>query len=253
MEHVDTMIVSYAWKGVSGYAIDGRTLSSVAAQEFLLVHTKDLKTPRYYMPRPPHLRSQGPSLLRVGEKGLSGPQQHARRRKYTDRLFIDFASDHPTIFEYGHNRLAGAINGGEIQYYETCIRDLDRQLRRDLLGRFTFLVHNRVKCVALTPKTVESMFPLLNEFSRTNNPKKNFRNTINDMLVLSTALEGRASLFSKDEALNRFAADFYRAPFKRVASHALCIDFDGGASNRRQPIESKGYVNRSWQVIERRG
>ncbi|MTK05446.1 hypothetical protein FF096_26270 [Micromonospora sp. CP22] len=253
MEHVDTMIVSYAWKGVSGYAIDGRILSSVAAQEFLLVHTKDLKMPRYYMPRPPHLRSQGLSLLRFGEKGLSGPQQHARRRKCTDRLLIDFGSDYPTIFEYGHNRLAGAINRGETRYYETCIRDLDRPLRRDLLGRFVFLVHNRVKCVALSPKIVEGMFPLLKEFSRTNNLKENFRNTINDMLVLSTALEGRASLFSKDKTLNRFAADFYRAPFKRVESQVLCIDFDRDASSRRQPFESKGYVNRSWQVIERRG
>ncbi|GAB7039114.1 MULTISPECIES: hypothetical protein [Catenuloplanes] len=255
MDLVDTMIVSYAWKGIPGFEIQGRSISSVTAQEFLLVQTPDPKQPLYYLPsRGLLVVGRHHLVVRAGNR-ISPAQRERLRRKWkdqTDRLIIDFASDYPRIVEYGHNRISGTINAKDITYYSACTSVLDRQIQDTLLSRFAFLAANGVRCIALSPRIIEQMFTLLEAFSQTANVKTNFRNSINDLLILATAIDRRVRLVTRDTLLNRFAAGVHDAPVERVAPEVWTIDFSESTADRRKPYESKGYVNRSWQVMERR-
>jgi hypothetical protein len=48
----DTQIVSYAFKGARELAVEGAGITSVTAQEFLLMQTRSLTHSAYYIPRP---------------------------------------------------------------------------------------------------------------------------------------------------------------------------------------------------------
>ncbi|MEV6799499.1 hypothetical protein AB0M91_14285 [Micromonospora rifamycinica] len=256
MELVDTQIVSYAWKGVAGYEINGKAVSSVVAQEFLLIQEDNPRRPRYYLPR-----LQQSEVTARWEFYKAGDDEHVARlkrpshgwRKRTERLMIDLGEDFPAIVEYGHGRLSAAINDGDVRYFELCIAALDRRLRRKLMDRFSFMVECRLKCVALSLETVSRMFPLLDSFSATYNMKADYRNTINDMLILATALERNSRLLTMDSLLNRFAANYYGVTFDVAGSGVGCLEFGGSVPCGRKSRESRGYINRGWRVHESRG
>ncbi|MGK5675466.1 PIN domain-containing protein [Micromonospora sp. URMC 106] len=255
-EIIDTQIISYAFKGVPDYTVTSKAISSVTAQEFLLVQANDFKRARYYLPRLTDWEVAGIyERLKSGdtEAKLRFGHQHRGWKRRTDQLIIELNSDFPAIIEYGHNRISVAINNQDRRYYELCVNGLDRKLQRKLLSRFDFIIENRVSCLSLSPVIVERMFVLLEAFSTKFNAKSNYRNTINDMLILATALEREAQLLTNDTLLNRFAANFFDAPFTPQSNDTCRIDFSKKSQDRRKPLESKGYINRSWQVHERRG
>ncbi len=84
--------------------------------------------------------------------------------------------------------------------------------------------------------------------------KQNHRNTVNDILILSTAVEHSAPLLTEDSLLRRFAAEILGAKCHEQQSKELIIDFTTPeVVDRRKPLESKGYINRGWQILEHRG
>lgn len=104
-----------------------------------------------------------------------------------------------------------------------------------------------MKCTLLTKL-------ILGQFLDRYEAKQNPRNTINDIIILSTAIEHSVPLLTEDNLLRRFSAELMGALCFEQPHSQLLIDFTAPeVSDRRRPFESKGYINRGWQVLERRG
>jgi predicted nucleic acid-binding protein len=245
---VDTQVVSYAMKGQWSNPIAGSLLSSVVANEFLLAYTSNLKRARYYIPISDR-KSLLPRLHSLIRKEYK-QNPHMRRvvtRQKTDKIIIDFGTEYPTIFEFNSVSVAKVINERNKSLFRESIEFVDRRQRQIIMQRFDFLLDSAVRCVPLNPRDVTLGFRLLNAFTRTSTVKLKFRNTWNDILVLATAKNCLGRLVTRDKMLFRFAADVYGAEVRSVGSF-LEVSFDSGKETRRPSRESKGYVNRRWQV-----
>jgi hypothetical protein len=82
------------------------------------------------------------------------------------------------------------------------------------------------------------------DFVQHHNVKANFRNSVNDMMILATAIAGHEQLLTDDNLLARFAAAQRQAPLREVGEGLIEIDFERSIGvGRRLPNESKGYIN----------
>jgi hypothetical protein len=86
---------------------------------------------------------------------------------------------------------------------------------------------------------------LFAEFTSEHNCKGNVRNTVNDILILATAIDRQKKFLTHDNLLNRFAAEYYEAPTHKDKNELL-IDFSEKVAEKRKNRESKGYINKGW-------
>jgi len=118
---------------------------------------------------------------------------------------------------------------------------------------FKYILNAQLNCVPLNPSSIELGMSLFSAFVTEYACKDNIRNTINDILILATAIDTHSELVSKDSVLNRFAANSYGGKVTEIGE-TLRIDFaDKDASERKRFQESKGFVNRGWSYAIRRG
>lgn len=177
---------------------------------------------------------------------------HPAPKRSTDALHIDFGGQFPSIIEFNSLSLSFAINHGRTRSFTSAVRFLPPDTTKLLVRRFKFLVGARVMCIPVTSDDVQLGFNLLGQFLENHEPKKNFRNTWNDILILGSAINRAATLITQDTLLSRFAGDAYGA--KRQSTGAdLTLQFPSKPPQRKaSQSESKGYVNNSWRVYEAR-
>ena len=72
--------------------------------------------------------------------------------------------------------------------------------------RFAFVCPAVDQCVPFTRKTAEISMRLFELFLRKHTAKDNFRNSVNDVMILAGALSCGESLLSRDSLLDRSAA-----------------------------------------------
>lgn len=113
-----------------------------------------------------------------------------------------------------------------------------------------YILDNNYRCYSLTRATIENGLTLFSEFAAQHNCKSNIRNTINDILILATAVDRKKKFITYDNVLNRFAAEYYEAPAHQNEDE-LIIDFSEETTESRKSKESKGYVNRGWSYSVR--
>jgi hypothetical protein len=239
MEILDTQIVSYAIKGKSDIPIVGKSIASITANEFLLVQNSSQLQANYYVPIL--------SNRHYFDSGL-GSMDHPFSKKLTDQVILEFGNDYPTIIEFGNLAISLVINNQVPSIFDGAVKFIDKEQRKIVRKRFRFLLENNVQCIALNRSTVALCVTLLHEFTAKYTLKGNFRNTLNDLLVLATAIRSSGRLVTEDKLLMRFAADQYSKTHKRKGN-ILTIDFDKDQTElKRKTQESKGYVNRQWAI-----
>lgn len=174
-------------------------------------------------------------------------------KRRTDQLILDFGPSVPTYVEFGSIAITQLINERHEQLFGSSIAHLGKDLQKKLRERYRFLVDIGITCVAVTPGVATVAMNLLAQFLDRYQPKQNNRNTVNDVLVLATAIENSSLIKTEDSLLRRFAAEVMGTAPQENSDHLL-IDFSmPEATHRRKALESKGYVNRGWQVLKRRG
>ena len=120
------------------------------------------------------------------------------------------------------------------------------------MRRFKFVIGAPLRCVPLCIHDVQLGFALLEHLTEGYEPKKNFQNTWNDILILATAINRAATLVTEDTLLSRFAADSFHA-HTQPREKFIAVSFPGAVTEpARGSLESKGYVNTSWRVYEAR-
>lgn len=201
----DTQAVSYALKGVRDVSISNALIASATAQELLLMQSGDLTKNNYYIPF--RLKSMHPDgqILKALRKLSAGPDRHSRGRVRTDRLVLDFGHDYPTVVEWSHRAIAAAINARSVELFKAFSSSLEKSKHQTVCTRFQFLVANQVQCIPLTQRTATVGLQLLGEFAQKYKLKANFRNSLNDMLVLAVAIDQASHLITYDKLLAGFA------------------------------------------------
>lgn len=253
----DTQILSYYFKGARKLPKEAIRISSITAAEFLLVQSAAHNKANYYPILPSWTNHYG-TFSALGIQGTNlrsapTPRQYAAFGKNrTDQLILDFGPNTPIYIEFGSIAITQIINDRHDHIYQASISCLPKSTQKKLTTRFRFLLEQCVSCVAVTPPIATAGLNLLAQFMDRYQPKKNKRNTINDVLVLATAIKNEAQLLTNDNLLTRFAAEVMSAQ-TFTQGEDRTIDFSSPASaDCRKPLESKSFINRGWRVLERR-
>jgi len=239
MDILDTQIISYSFKNSYDERIENQSISSVTAKEFLLVQGSERTKSNYYIP----IQKNWNNLLSGNCIGIL-KRDHPFGKDSTDRIIIEFGHDYPPLIEFGNLAVAEAINLKAKQVFNASIQFLEKEKRKMLMNRFEFLTQQNISCLPLNKDIVDLGLGLLKEFLSRYEPKKEFKNTINDMFILATAVNSFSTLTTKDSLLHRFAAEYFNASLKEN-SGSLLIDFGSESCKNK---ESKGYINKGWRV-----
>ncbi|WP_416478275.1 hypothetical protein [Streptomyces sp. LKA04] len=258
MQIIDTQIVSYAMKGAAPNAeigdISGLSITSTVAHEFLRL--RDIKTgdARYFTPPPYGLGPGAREFYMANRKiHLDRPSDRPLFRRVTDKLVMEFNNEFPTVVEYGHVGISHLLNAGNRAVFSESVNHLPKRERKDLISKFTFLTSKSVRCVPVQPECVPVAFDLLKRLMKRGfNLKSDFRNSLNDMLILGTAISCGGDLRTKDELLAQFAADEGLSKVYSRDDHYELKFGETEGSVRRVSRESKGYVNTGWRYAMHR-
>ncbi|MEV3921680.1 hypothetical protein [Actinomadura coerulea] len=251
MDFFDTQLLVHASEGRTSLNSSDAWISSVVAQEFLLFQKSGGARNGYYLP----LVSKRDRGLWESQALVSYARSHpptARLRsgkRRTDSLILEFGDTFPTAVEYSHQALANALNARMVSFILTYAECLDIASQRTIKSRLRFLCDVGIKCKPLTERSAHLAQCLLHDFAERYTIKKNFRNTLNDIMILAVALDERARLLTDDRLLAIFSEDFLTATV-RGSEKKYDIDLSGdvGRIDRRPPLESKAYINSRWRV-----
>ena len=219
---MDTQVISYAMKGrwpgdMEPRDVSHTLISSVTALELLEVrHPDSNKKARYYL-YPPLV----PELTEDDEATREWDRTHKGRvrltaKNRTDQVILDFGGDYPVIVEYGHLMIGWLLKRKRIDVYSRRIAHLDKRERRRLIEIFNYLVDRDLRCLSLDRTTAQVGMDLLRQYETSggNNLKANFRNSLNDMLILAASINSGVDLLTEDRALWRFAIRALKMPLK---------------------------------------
>lgn len=242
MQILDTQIISYAIKGTYDGQVAHQSIASITANEFLLVQGAEQTKANYYVPLPQIIGFPTDHKIDFPRR------DHPFTKHRTDQIILEFGQDYPAIIEFGNLAITETINSKAKGLFNESIRFLDKEKRKLIFARFNFLLSQNINCLPLSRNTVVLGLDLFCEFLSRYNTKENFRNTVNDVFILATAVNASATLVTKDSLLNRFASDYYNGLLKEKSGF-LSIDF-GKEKNlvRRRNRESKGYINKGWRI-----
>lgn len=226
-------------KGIKDYSAANVTIPSTVAQEFLLFRDLDTGKPRYFLPvsMPHSQRNLLPSSRKPTFRGIA------------DQIHLDFNNEYPSVIEYSHRGIAQAINNFDTEIFGLATQHLPVAEARKLMDRFVFLAAMQARCLALRSVHVEAACRLMKKFlSGGQKLKDDFRNSLNDMLILAFALDavsGGGTFETRDKLLAAFARPY----FDTGTQHGDLIRFEQNPKPlvRRKSQESKGYINTGWR------
>jgi predicted nucleic acid-binding protein len=239
---VDTQILSYRFKGIDkDIHSKSWVISSITANEFLETQPKDSKKPDYYIIHP----ARYPHLFNLLDAKCAKMGEHR-----TDQVIIDFGNQFPAYREFGNEAISEIINQKKIETYKLSISHFPKQKQKDRLKKLMYILDNDYQCYSLTKSALEEGLSLFSQFTSKHNCKANIRNTVNDILILATAIDRKKVLLTHDKLLNRFAAEYYEVPIEQDKNELL-IDFSKKAVDQSKNRESKGYINSGWSYAVR--
>jgi len=239
MRLYDTQIISYDFKDQWPDGCESGCISSITASEFLLVQSSKPAQAHYYVPLPKRLAIH------------TGIARARRNRPFpknsTDQVLVNFGRDFPMYVEFCNLALSQVINDNLAELFSAATDFLPKDTRKLVRSRFAYLVARHISCVPLSRASLTSALELLDRFTAGFNPKANFRNTLNDILILATARNNSAELITSDSTLSRFASRIYEVPIARVRDRILLNFSLADPVGFKTSRESKGYINRGWQ------
>jgi len=251
---IDTQIISYRFKGqLSGCIGSSDEISSVTASEFLLSKTNENNKPDYYVLHPtqyPYLTMFDTIVL---DDHFKNPKLAKLRANRTDSFTIDFNNQFPPYKIFGNEAISEIINTKNYALYKLSIAHLSKKKQKYLKKRMEFVFDSDFICHPVNESIIQFSMQLYFELEQKYNFKDNIKNSINDLLILSTACLKEKTLFTEDKLLNVFAAEKLLATVSRN-SDGIILDFSTQERvESRISTESKGYINRGWSYSVRHG
>lgn len=250
----DTQIISYCHSGHwESKKAQGAQISSVTASEFLLFHTRENSKTDYYVINPLHFSGRHLAIPHIQPRGDIKNSKWAKMgAKRTDSVIIDFNKDFDSYRMFGNEAISEIINSKSMSIFQMSIAHLDKNKQKILKKKMEFLLDNDIICHSLSSGDCELAMTLLSEFVKTIQVKNNIKNTVNDLLILATAMNKGVNLYTKDKVLGKFASNYYNATVTDE-NDSIVVGFPKKEETQRIiKAESKGYIDRGWQVSMRK-
>lgn len=252
---LDTQIISYCYSGHwKPEKAKSAEISAVTAAEFLLFHTRENGNVDYYVINPERYGSGHSTSLISAYSEYAGNLKWAKMgARRTDSIIIDFSSEFQPYRIFGNYSITSIINERNIEAFKLSTSHLDKGRQKNLKKKIEFIFDNNIFCHSLNEKCCDIALELFFKFKKNITPKDNIKNTVNDLLILSTAVDRKMPILTMDKVLGRFAAQEYSGEIL-TDSEVITIDFsieeDSKHSRNR---ESKGYINWGWSYSFRKG
>lgn len=252
---LDTQIISYCYSGHwNPEKAKSAEISAVTAAEFLLFHTRENGKVDYYVINPERYGSRHSTAL------ISTYSEHAGNLKWakmgsrrTDSIIIDFSADFQPYRIFGNYSITSIINDRNTEAFKLSISHLDKGKQKSLKKKMEFLFDNNVWCNNLNENCCDIALELFVKFRKNITTKENIKNTVNDLLILSTAVDREMPILTRDKVLGKFAAQEHSGEIL-TDSEVLTIDFSTQEERKhKKSRESKGYINRGWSYSFRKG
>ncbi|MCO5992989.1 hypothetical protein [Actinoallomurus rhizosphaericola] len=246
----DTQIVSYIMKGSPAAGdLSGFSITSTVAQEFLRVRDIATGNTRYFTPPPYSLSPRAKAAYETQEKIYRDhPRDKPLFKRVTDKIVFDFNNEFPSVMEYGHVGISHLINTQNRTIFSQSLSHLPKPERKDLMNKFSFLAEQGIDCIPIQPESISIAFDFLKLLiKRGVNLKGDFRNSLNDMLILGTAVANESDLWTEDKILAQFAEDEGISKIKSHRGHFEISINEPNIADRRVSRESKGYINTAWR------
>jgi len=248
----DTQIISYChsghWEQTS--VLDAH-ISSVTASEFLLFHTRENSKADYYVMNPIWFNYRhAPFPLEI----VKNPKWAKLGARRSDSVTIDLNGDFDSYRMFGNEAISEIINNKSMNIFEISIAHMNKDKQKMLKKKMEFLLDNNIFCHRLSDDDCELAMTLLSEFMKSFQVKNNIKNTVNDLLILATAMNQGLNLYTEDKVLGQFASKHYNATILDN-SDSIVVSFPHKDETQRiiEKSESKGYINRGWQYSMRKG
>lgn len=239
---LDTQILIGAIQGRNLDRIPHASINSVAASEFLGALTDDPSRAKFYIP------FWGERHALMLEAGRLLHHNRPMPKHSTDHVLMDFNGQHPTVIQFSNLALAEAINNRTPpSAFYSAISHMPKSRRKATKRKFEFLIDNQIDCVPLSRTAIELAHDLLKSYSTKHALKENFRNSWNDLLIAATALDESRPLLTDDEPLAKHIATVTQAEIRK-SSDIVELSPPQGEPKRNINRESKGYINRGWQI-----
>lgn len=248
----DTQIISYCYSGHwdQKKVLDAQ-ISSVTASEFLLFQTRENSKVDYYVINPSWfgIRHVLPSI-----ESFKNPKWAKGSINRTDSVIIDLNGDYDSYRMFGNEAISEIINSKSMRIFEISIAHMDKNKQKMLKKKMEFLLDNNIFCHRLSEDDCYLAITLLSEFIKNFQVKNNVKNTVNDLLILATAMNQELKLYTEDKVLGQFASKHYDATIIDN-NDSIVISFPPTEDKQRiiKKSESKGYINRGWQYSMRKG
>lgn len=237
MKLLDTQIISYKYNGTKDVDVSGKIIPSVVAIEFLQMQSDKPHSANYYIPRVNNFQTGLIDYLRI---------DHAFRKSAADYLIFDFDQLSKPFMMFSNYNISDLINTKNVVLFDKVVNHLQKDTQKDLKKKIRFILDSEISCIPINELDIEIGYNLLDQFLRKYNNKNDFRNTWNDILILSKSINHKIPLLTEDKLLNRFASELFNG---RISAHEGLLDIDfsiGQQSDTPKNLESKGYINRGW-------
>jgi len=153
---------------------------------------------------------------------------------------------HGAYIEFSNLALSHVINERRADIFEVAVQFQKKDEIKMLKRRYEYLIQREIRCIPLSPAIIDIAFELLADFLANHNPKQNFRNTLNDMLIFATALNTGRTLVTEDSLLLRFIQETCGGIVTTRNQHLYYTPPHTEAKPDPQRRESKGYINKGW-------
>lgn len=252
---LDTQIISYCYSGHwNSEIVQSSAISAVSAAEFLLFHTRESGKVDYYVINPERYGNRHSAELIETYSEHAGNLRWAKMgARRTDSIIIDFSSDFQPYRIFGNTSITSIINEKNLEAFKISILHLDKSKQKKLKRKIEFLFDNDITCHNLNENSCDVALNLFTKFQKHITPKDNIKNTINDLLILSTAIDRSMPILTMDKVLSEFASKEYSGQIS-TGPDTIIVDFSKQELDKIQaPRESKGYINRGWSYSFRKG
>lgn len=240
---IDTNILYYKFSNKKlPIQIKGRNIVSINALEFLKNIDKEHNNrARYHIP-----------LALLGHVLMYREYIKERNRPFPkhvcDSIKFDFKQDFESYALFNNETITNVINSEMKELFRHSISFMNKEEFKELKSKFWFLIENEVTCHFISDADIELSYELLDSFLKKHMIKKDFKNSWNDLLILSKVINSGGNLISTDKLLNHFAAKEFAASVKRNYDF---FEFrfpttNAKSGNKLTKFESKGYINKGW-------
>ena len=154
LQHLDTQVVSYAMQGRWDRRVQTLVISSIVANELLLVQSDDPSQAAWYMPLLSKRHSIGSPAIDIRRRC------HPFGKGLSDSIVMDFGNKFPSVVEYNSLSIANAINERQIDLFVAATNHFNKTKRKLLVNRFRFLIDNEIRCSPVKQQDVEHAFEL---------------------------------------------------------------------------------------------